>query len=1317
MKHCLHRSYFLLVFLLWFIPELSAQTLASWDFTGEPGNQSSTSGIGNEEITPLSFGRGIGLNATAAANSISTSGWSITDPNDYIRFGIQIAEGRAVFPENLIISTRSSNTGPGNLALRYSVDGFSSNLATWTQTETNFNNQVIGLNFLGRLTGIVEFRIYMLNDISANGGTVASAGTFRVSNFSESGVLRPVQLTGTIEANDVQNPVLLLNYNFEGELGNQVATAPDAIADGLQGIDFSRGAGINPAAAANSINSNGWDSGDDRHFSFGFVVAPGKLVDLSELKIGSRSSNTGPRDMALRYSGDNFTTDLATWTSANEFLNQVIDLSSLRNLSGQIEFRIISKSNTAVNEGNIGSGGTFRITNFFPDNVGTGITGIVKDAEGVEVPTLQANPSTLSFGQLAQNQEVQKLTYTLSAQNLEGPVTIQATSPFLLSFEDQEPQSSLVLSSSQLEEEVTIEVSVDTQNTGSFAGTISHQTAGTIPVNVQVTATVFDPFDISENFNTSCPTGLPEGWNAVSVSGAQVWGCTTFGRSTTSNTASSPHGLQINGFAGGAQNNEDWLITPAFDLRSFDFPLLSFWSRVAFSGPRLQLMVSEDYQSGDPRLANWTMLSDRFANGDIWTPSGDINLSEFKSAAVRIAFVYTSSPESGAARWTLDDFSLTNSTNPPAPFLSTSLGNVDYFHFGVVPEGSTSSTLFEFTFSLGDAVAPLQVTAGPGFELSLDGLTFSQVLNLSPSEASLTRRVSVRFAPQAVGAYNGPIRFSSGDIQVQRGFLSGATIEKANTFDVVSWNIEWFGSTLPGQGPTNVNQQLQNVRTIFEDLQADVYALQEIIDLQKIEELTAALPDYGYIVSPATSAGGTFDEAQKLVFLYNKRTVEPVTTRVLLQGVQDSDLVGYPSTPDRFWASGRLPFLMEAKVNINGSSQNINLINIHTRSNGGGESAANPRYAMRRYDVDVLKDSLDHYYGDVPFMLLGDFNDDLDETVADPSAPTVNTTETSFIKFINDSTRYIPVTLSLSNAGLRTFIAFENVIDHMIISDELADNWLVNSERIVAPFNLVTNYQNTTSDHLPIKVRFTLDCDVEPGEIVGNAAACAESDVALVLIGGTFEQVVQWEVSMDSGVTWTVLEGSNAKTTLNVSAIRQTSMFRALLQSGICEPVYTNPFLINVNVLETPQINFDKGRLRTIEGPYTYRWFRNGNLVPNSNRSFINPQGSGNYTVEITDTTGCIAKSEVFRFPLAFESNLSYQIMPNPAREMVTVSLKQAEGLVNYELKTIFGKKIDGTITDQGYAQFDVSSLAKGVYLIVITDNRGKAQIGKLLVQ
>lgn len=1048
--------------------------LVTWDFTGEPGNQVFTAGTGSDHMVALNFTRGADLNPSAANNSISASGWDAGDAR-YFSFGFEVEEGFAVSLENLVIASRSSNTGPGELALRYSVDNFSADLATWIQSGTNFNNQIIDLSSLSNLTGTVEFRIVNTSNVSAAGGTIGSGGTFRINNYLQDGIFTPVTFNGTVSELPPPEPQVIANWNFTGEPGNQISTAGTSIA-GVTAIDFARGAGINPASASNSISSNGWNAGDDRFFTFGFTVAPDKLVDLTTLQIGTRSSNTGPRDMALRYSGDNFSSDLATWVSVNEFLNQTIDLSQLTNLQGTVEFRIVTTSDVSATGGAIGSTGTFRVTNFFTDNAGTTFNGFIKDADGVTIPTLNASVASLDFGVQNLNNSPVILSYELSASNLSNDVEVTVSAPFSISKDGVSFSESISFSIAELASAQNIFVQASTTEAGNFAATIVHQSTGASPLTVTVSSTVIDPFNITENFNTSCPDGLPSGWIAYNSVGAQVWACTTFGRAGTTPTASAPFGVQINGFSGGPQLNEDWLITPAFDLRDFDFPLLSFWSRVAFSGPRLKLLVSTNYNGGNPLAEGivWEELSDRFANSDVWTFSEEINLAAYKVESLRIAFVYNSSPEDNAARWTLDDFALRNSENPPAPFLSNSIGNVDYFHFGIVPVGSVSSITRSFTFSLSDAVAPLTISSANGFEFSKDGANFSSALTYTPEESSSNNTVTIRFAPASQGAFSGPIVFESGDIFQKKGFLSGATLERDKTFDVVTWNIEWFGSTAPGQGPSNVNLQLQNVKTIIEDLDADVYAFQEITNLDKFFELVDALPAYRGFFSPAASAGGGFDGAQKLTFLYKTATVDSIGSKVLLQGVTPDLLVGYPSSPDRFWASGRLPFLFEVKAKIDGVEQHINLINIHARSNGGGESTANPRYAMRRYDVNVLKDTLDHYYANIPFIILGDYNDDLDETVADQSAPTVNTSETSFINYINDPENYTPVTLSLSNAGLRTFIAFENVIDHVIISNEMNESWVVNSERVVVPFDLVTNYQNTTSDHLPVKVRFQL---------------------------------------------------------------------------------------------------------------------------------------------------------------------------------------------------------------------------------------------------
>lgn len=1302
-------------------PEPSVATLAQWDFRDKPGNQVFTSGTGSSQVTALNFSRGSGLIAGTALNSISSSSWSITDPNDYYSFGIEVGEGFEVELQELILATRSSNTGPGSLALRYSVDGFTDNIATWTNTGIAFSNEKINLSSLGKLSGSIEFRIVLNEDVKADGtaGSIQSGGTLRVANFAEGGsVFSPVRFIGTLSAIPVQEPEPIINWNFTGEPGNQVSTAADFAATGLLALDFARGAGINPASASNSISSNGWNAGDDRYFTFGFTIAPDKLVDLSTLQIGTRASGTGPRDMALLYSGDGFQNPVATFTQSNNaFDNFELDLSSLSNLSGTVEFRIVSTSNIAANGGSVASTGTFRVTNFFPANVGTTFIGIVKDLDGVLVPGLNTSISSLDFGSIALNQVSPILSYDISAVNLTGPVQVVAPDNILVSKDGSTYASQLELSVEELSIQKTIFVKLSQLLEGSISGNIVHSTAGTLPVNVAMSGNVFDPFNISEDFNTACASGgLPTGWSAVNVLGNQVWACTTFGRAGTSPTATAPHGIQINGFSGGAQLNEDWLITPTYDLTAYDFPLLSFWSRVAFSGPRLKLMVSTNYVDGDPNLANWTELSDRFANGDTWTFSGDINLSAFKAENVRIAFVYNSSPEENAARWTLDDFALTNSETAPAPFLSNNIGNVDYWHFGIIPSGTVSSNTRSFNFSLSDAIEDLTITAGEGFELSKNGTDFSNSLTYDAASANGNNTVTIRFAPMATGAFSSPITFESGDISVRRGYVTGATVEREETFDVVTWNVEWFGSTASGQGPTNVDLQLQNVKTIIEDLDADVYAFQEITSFEKFNELADALEGYEGLVSQAVSQGpDAFETGQKLTFLYKKETVELIKTRVLLEGVQPEDLVGYPSTPDRFWASGRLPFLMEVKTTINGTQQFINLVNVHTRSNGGGESAANPRYAMRRYDVNVLKDSLDQYYGNVPLILLGDFNDDLDETVADQFAATVNTAETSFLNYINDPENYVPVTLTLSNAGLRSFPTFENVIDHIIVSDEMRDNWLVNSERIVAPFDLVNNYSSTTSDHIPVKARFNLRCDIIPAQIIGDAEICfGENTVNLMLVGGEYAEVVAWEISEDAGENWTRIPNTEGLTAITLDNLSVNAAFRAILRSNICQSI-TEGFDVTLSSLPEPVISFEEGYLISIEGDYTYRWFKDNVLIATTTENKIRIQGAGNYKVSIENELGCQVTSESFRFPRQIQSN-NIRVYPNPSSYIVTVVLRNVEGFSNIELRTSAGAKVQGILTDEGYAEFDVSNLAKGIYLVVITDQYGQTVVERLIV-
>ncbi|MFC0603615.1 DUF5689 domain-containing protein [Winogradskyella pulchriflava] len=140
-------------------------------------------------------------------------------------------------------------------------------------------------------------------------------------------------------------------------------------------------------------------------------------------------------------------------------------------------------------------------------------------------------------------------------------------------------------------------------------------------------------------------------WTTFNVTGAQVWGTTNFG-----NPAPSAY---MNGYSGGAQNNEDWLISNAIDLTSVTNSFFFFETDKRYDGNDLEVYMSTDYSGGDPNSnGSWTQLDviiDPNANSwNTWTNSGNIDVSSADGQMLYIAFKYTSTT-SAAATFELDN--------------------------------------------------------------------------------------------------------------------------------------------------------------------------------------------------------------------------------------------------------------------------------------------------------------------------------------------------------------------------------------------------------------------------------------------------------------------------------------------------------------------------------------------------------------------------------------------------------------------------------------------------------------------------------------
>lgn len=562
----------------------------------------------------------------------------------------------------------------------------------------------------------------------------------------------------------------------------------------------------------------------------------------------------------------------------------------------------------------------------------------------------------------------------------------------------------------------------------------------------------------SFNFN-NCVNNLPGGFTQYSVTGAQVWGCTTFGKTG--------NGVQMNGFVSGAQTNEDWLISPAFDIAGFDYPILSFASRVRFAGPSLKLMVSTNYTgAGDPNLAQWTEINGRFAEpeSDVWTTSDQIDLSAYKASNVYIAFVYTSSPALNAARWTLDDFSITNSATPAQPGVDIRGGNIafDYIANG---QNSTPRSISVEGYNVNEAIT-LSVPAG--FGLSIDGNNFTSTIVIPAANANSRQTVYVRFSPTTADQnYNGTVSAVIGDAAdiIQGMSLSGTSLR---TLKVVNWNLEWFGSTASGLGPTNKDLQQQNVQTVLNALNADIYALVEIVDTLRFKTVAESLPgNYGYVVNTYGSYADDVNDpdyagAQKLGFIYNKDIVKKLSTRPILKASAGN---AYNS-----WASGRFPFMMEAEVTLNGATSVVNFIVVHAKANTGNTADKIEAYGRRKAGADELKDSLDAAFPNSRFLILGDLNDDLDKTITTEMAPV---TASSYNAFLNDVQGYSSLTLPLSLTGNSSTASFPDMIDHVIASNEMSVAYVQNSAQVYKDvLSLINSFASTTSDHFPIITKY-----------------------------------------------------------------------------------------------------------------------------------------------------------------------------------------------------------------------------------------------------
>jgi len=178
---------------------------------------------------------------------------------------------------------------------------------------------------------------------------------------------------------------------------------------------------------------------------------------------------------------------------------------------------------------------------------------------------------------------------------------------------------------------------------------IDYKTDGDVPVSEVVSK---DYLILSEeNFNDTTSTWL---WTPYNVNGAQEW-------EWASDFGNPPGCAVMNGYDGGAQPNEDWLISPSFDLSMYVELGFSFdHARNYATNDGLSVMVSTDYDgTSDPSTnGTWNDLTAMFTFPEqgSWNfvPAGAADFTMYAGMNTYLAFRYIST-SSDAATWEVDN--------------------------------------------------------------------------------------------------------------------------------------------------------------------------------------------------------------------------------------------------------------------------------------------------------------------------------------------------------------------------------------------------------------------------------------------------------------------------------------------------------------------------------------------------------------------------------------------------------------------------------------------------------------------------------------
>ncbi|GAA5042243.1 hypothetical protein GCM10011506_44470 [Marivirga lumbricoides] len=145
------------------------------------------------------------------------------------------------------------------------------------------------------------------------------------------------------------------------------------------------------------------------------------------------------------------------------------------------------------------------------------------------------------------------------------------------------------------------------------------------------------------------------------------------------------------------------------------------------------------------------------------------------------------------------------------------------------------------------------------------------------------------------------------------------------------------------------------------------------------------------------------------------------------------------------------------------------------------------------------------------------------------------------------------------------------------------------------------------------KVSNTVIIEVSPttngGKAIGSTTTCSEENSGIILLSGQIGKVLEWQSSADN---WVSINTINETTeSLSYNNLTETTQFRAVVQSGVCELKYSEPAVVTVSPL--PVVTF--AAQAVCDGSPT-SFINNSTIASGSISSYLWDFGDGTSSIE-----------------------------------------------------------------------------------------------------